>query len=48
MISEVKKEILELGNTDTTSENYQYAIRALQQLLVERNNIAQELNTVIL
>jgi hypothetical protein len=48
MISEVKKEILELGKTDTTSENYQYAIRALQQLLVERNNIAQELNTVIL
>ena len=48
MIAEVKKEILELGKSDTQSEDYHYAIRALQQLLVERNNIAHELNTVIL
>jgi hypothetical protein len=47
MIESIKNEILELRKNDSESEDYKYAIRALQQLLNERNDIANELNTVI-
>jgi DNA primase len=45
LLTEVRDTINQL---DSDSEEYKIAIKAMQQLLQERNNIAKELNTVIL
>jgi DNA primase len=45
LLTEVRSTINQI---DPSSEEYKIAIKAMQQLLKERNNIADELNTVIL
>ncbi len=48
MLNEVKLKLVEMTAEKDSGENYQLAIKAMQQLLQERNQIAKELNTVIM
>ncbi len=48
LLNEVKSKLHEMENKHELDEDYQLAIRAMQQLLQERNHIAKELNSVII